>query len=177
MNIRVFTGDITAQAADAIVNAANSALRKGGGIDGAIRTAAGPEIEHALSTHRWLSEGTAIITPAFRLPATWVIHTVAPRWQAGSDREQKADLFRSCHRASLDQADQIGAKSVAFPAIGTGAFGWPVEAAADVAFEAIADWLEEKRTTPINISFVCPNEEFTRIYRHLCEDWTGQSGE
>ena len=86
MRIRVYAGDIVRQAVDAIVNAANSGLKLGGGIDNAIRTAAGPDIEQALAQHSWVSEGTAILTPGFRLPAKWVIHTVAPRWQAGAKR-------------------------------------------------------------------------------------------
>lgn len=173
MRVRVFEGNLVRQAVDVIVNAANSGLKLGGGIDNAIRTAAGPEIENALAEHAWVSEGTAIITPGFRLPAKWVIHTVAPRWQAGAKRSEKMDVFRACHRASLIVADGVSAKSLAFPCIGTGAFGWPPEVAADAAFEAIRDWLDDGHTTPEALSFVCPNVAFVTVYRQLCEEWLG----
>lgn len=176
MRIRIYEGNIVRQAVGAIVNAANSGLKLGGGIDNAIRTAAGPEIETALAEHTWVSEGTAIITPGFHLPAKWVIHTVAPRWQGGTNRAEKMDVFRSCHRASLEIAERVSATSVAFPCIGTGAFGWPPEVAADAAFEAIRDWQDDGHKTPESLSFVCPNAEFVAVYQQLCADWIGDDG-
>lgn len=174
MDVRVFSGDIVAQSADAIVNAANRALRLGGGIDHAIRTAAGSQIESALAEHAQLSEGTAIVTPGFRLAAKWVIHTVAPRWEGGAQRDLKMDTFRSCHRACLQAAIECGANSIAFPAIGTGAFGWPVELAADIAMEAVNDWLEDGNTTPELIAFVCPNASLAETYDRYRLDWIGE---
>lgn len=174
MRIRVYAGDIVRQAVDAIVNAANSGLKLGGGIDNAIRTAAGPDIEQALAQHSWVSEGTAILTPGFRLPAKWVIHTVAPRWQAGANRPEKMELFRRCHRASLESANRAGAASMAFPCIGTGAFGWPPEVAADAAFEAIRDWIDDGNGAPERLSFVCPNPAFAATYQQLCSEWVGE---
>lgn len=175
MIVRVFSGDIVAQSADAIVNTANRALRLGGGIDNAIRTAAGPEIESALAEHAQLSEGTAIVTPGFKLAAKWVIHTVAPRWEGGAQRELKMDVFRSCHRSCLEAAQACGATSIVFPAIGTGAFGWPVELAADAAMEAVNDWLEDGHATPELVSFVCPNAAFVETYDRFRQEWIGQT--
>ena len=133
-------GDITKQRTDAIVNAANSSLLGGGGVDGAIHRAGGPEILEACralrASHygRGLATGQAVATTAGRLPAHWVIHTVGPVYSRTEDR---SELLTSCHTNSLAVADTLGAKTVAFPAISTGIFGWPLDDAARIAVAAI----------------------------------------
>jgi O-acetyl-ADP-ribose deacetylase (regulator of RNase III) len=131
--IEVVVGDITAQAVDAIVNAANPALRGGGGVDGAIHRAAGPQLAQAGAAVAPCPRGEAKATPAFRLdpPIRHVIHTVGPVWQGGGNGE--AQTLASCYRRSLAVADELGATSVAFPAISTGVYGYPPDAAARVA--------------------------------------------
>ncbi|MFD8295979.1 O-acetyl-ADP-ribose deacetylase [Streptomyces bauhiniae] len=138
--ITLVQGDITEQRVDAIVNAANSSLLGGGGVDGAIHRRGGPAILNACRDLRashygaGLPTGEAVATTAGDLPAEWVIHTVGPVWQGpGSD----PTLLASCYRESLRVADEVGARSVAFPAISTGVYRWPVEEAARVAVEAV----------------------------------------
>lgn len=139
--IRLVQGDITQQQVDAIVNAANERLVGGGGVDGAIRRAGGPEIEAACARIRaeqgGCPTGQAVLTPAGRLPARFVIHAVGPRWQGGHAGE--AEQLASAYRASLALAAQHGARTVAFPSISTGVFGYPVEEAARVAVRTVAD--------------------------------------
>ena len=131
MQIDVEHGDITAARVDAIVNAANERLVPGGGVDGAINAAAGPELALAMRAHGGCPTGDARATPGFRLPARWVIHTVGPVWRGG--RAGEADLLASAYRRSLEVAVEIGARSVAFPAISTGVYGFPAEEAATIA--------------------------------------------
>jgi O-acetyl-ADP-ribose deacetylase (regulator of RNase III) len=132
-------GDITRQQVDAIVNAANSSLLGGGGVDGAIHRAGGPEILEACralrASHygRGLATGQAVATTAGRLPARWVIHTVGPVYSPEDDRSA---LLAACHTHSLEVAHSLGAKTVAFPAISTGIFGWPIADAARIAVAA-----------------------------------------
>lgn len=143
-NITLVRGDITRQAVDAIVNAANSSLLGGGGVDGAIHRGGGPEILaecRALRASRYgkgLPTGQAVATTAGLLPARWVIHTVGPVWSASEDRSA---LLASCHVESLRVAGELGARTVAFPAISTGIFGYPVADAARVAVDAVRDAL------------------------------------
>lgn len=135
-------GDITEQQVDAVVSAANSSLLGGGGVDGAIHRKGGPEILAACralraSTYgRGLSTGQAVATTAGRLPARWVIHTVGPVWQAGQDQ---SDLLASCYRESLRVAEELGAATVAFPAISTGVYGWPMDDGARIAVATVRD--------------------------------------
>lgn len=138
--IELERGDITAMAVDVIVNAANSALAGGGGVDGAIHRAAGPELKAASLAQAPCPAGEARITPGFRLPARFVVHTVGPVWSGGG-REEAALLAR-CYRRSLDLAAEAGARSIAFPAISTGVYGYPREAAARVAVDAVRGWVE-----------------------------------
>ncbi|MFE6921132.1 O-acetyl-ADP-ribose deacetylase [Nocardia sp. NPDC057663] len=138
--IEAVRGDITEQQVDAVVNAANSSLLGGGGVDGAIHRKGGPEILSACrdlrASHygKGLATGQAVATTAGRLPARWVIHTVGPVWSAAEDRSA---LLASCYRESLRVADELGARTVAFPAISTGIFGWPMDDGARIAVDTV----------------------------------------
>ena len=140
MRIELAKGDITEQQVDAIVNAANSSLLGGGGVDGAIHRRGGPDILaecKRIRAERWpegLPTGRAVATIAGRLPAKWVIHTVGP---VHSRSEDRSHLLASCHTEVLKAADELGAKTVAFPAISTGVYGYPLELAAPVAINAV----------------------------------------
>ncbi|MET7338034.1 O-acetyl-ADP-ribose deacetylase [Nonomuraea sp. NPDC005650] len=140
MHITLVKGDITEQRADAVVNAANSSLMGGGGVDGAIHRRGGPEILEECRRLRaghygkGLRTGQAVATTAGRLPAKWVIHTVGPVYSMSQDR---SELLASCYRESLRVADSLGARSVAFPAISTGIYGWPMDDAARIALDAV----------------------------------------
>jgi O-acetyl-ADP-ribose deacetylase (regulator of RNase III) len=140
MRIELVKGDITGQEVDAIVNAANSSLLGGGGVDGAIHRRGGPDILaecKRLRAERWpegLPTGRAVATAAGRLPAKWVIHTVGP---VHSKSEDRSHLLASCHIEALKAADELGARTVAFPAISTGVYGYPLELAAPVAINAV----------------------------------------
>ncbi|MFK4035871.1 O-acetyl-ADP-ribose deacetylase [Nonomuraea wenchangensis] len=153
MNITLVKGDITAQPVDAVVNAANSSLMGGGGVDGAIHRRGGPDILRACRELRaghyggGLPTGQAVATTAGLLPARWVIHTVGPVHSAAEDRSH---LLASCYRESLRVADELEAATVAFPAISTGIYGWPMDDAARIAVAAV----QAAETSVVEVRFV-----------------------
>ncbi len=140
MSLELVLGDLTVQPVDAIVNAANSSLLGGGGVDGAIHRAGGPEILAECRLLGGCRTGDAKATTAGLMPARWVIHTVGPVWQGGNAGE--AELLASAHRRSLEVALDLGARSVAFPAISCGIFGYPPELAAPVALAVVSHYLQ-----------------------------------
>jgi O-acetyl-ADP-ribose deacetylase len=157
--ITLHRGDITTDAeADAIVNAANSSLLGGGGVDGAIHRAAGPELLDACRDLNGCGFGDAKATPGFRLPARFVIHTVGPIWRGGDAGE--ARLLASCYRRSLEVADELGAASVAFPAISTGAYGYPVREATHIAVTTVRSTI----TSVEVVRFVCFDAAVHELY-------------
>jgi O-acetyl-ADP-ribose deacetylase (regulator of RNase III) len=164
-SIEVVEGDITRETVDAIVNAANAQLAPGGGVCGAIFAAAGPQLADACAALGGAATGDAKATPGFALPARFVIHAVGPVWHGG-DRDEPA-LLASCYRRSLEVADEIGARSVAFPAISTGIYGYPLEPATHVAVTTVRD----THSDVDRVRFVCFDAATRRAYeRELSED-------
>ncbi len=150
--IEVVEGDLTKQAVDAIVNAANTSLLGGGGVDGAIHRAAGPELLEECRTLGGCATGQAKITRGYRLPAKWVIHTVGPVWRDGRHRED--DLLANCYRSCFGLAEQNGIRSMAFPSISTGAYGFPMERAARIAVQETKAFLEKNNSVE-KVRLVC----------------------
>lgn len=160
-DLSVVAGDITVQVVDAIVNAANSSLLGGGGVDGAIHRAAGPELLQFCRTLGGCNTGEAKVTPGFNLPASWIIHTVGPVWHGGDRGE--AQQLASCYRSSLECAAEVGAATLAFPAISTGVYGYPAVAAAEIAIETVRN-----TDQPVeSVRFVCFDERTRRIYEQI----------
>lgn len=159
--IKVICGDITKLKVDAIVNAANAALRPGGGVDGAIRRAAGHELNEACRRLGGCPTGEARLTPGFRLPARYVIHTVGPVWQGGDRGE--AELLRSCYRESFKLALDQDLRSIAFPCISTGVYGYPRGAAAKIAVLEMQSFEERF----VEIIACCHSKEDEKIYLDL----------
>ncbi|HEY0117726.1 MAG TPA: O-acetyl-ADP-ribose deacetylase [Cellulomonas sp.] len=168
MRVEAVLGDITTQRVDAIVNAANSSLLGGGGVDGAIHQAAGPRLLEACRELRrnqlpdGLPVGQAVATPGFDLPARWVIHTVGPNRHAGqTDPAQLA----SCFTTSLDVAASLGARTVAFPAVSAGVYGWDVRVVGRIAVEAVQDWgMEHHESAVDQVRFVLFGEPALRAF-------------
>lgn len=160
--IDVVVGDITAMHFDAIVNAANSSLLGGGGVDGAIHRAAGPELVHECRLLGGCKTGQAKVTKGYNLPATYIIHTVGPVWRGGENGEP--ELLASCYRASLAAARGVEARTVAFPAISTGIFGYPVDQAAGIAVRTIREVLEARPDAFDRIALVCFSKQAEDIF-------------
>jgi O-acetyl-ADP-ribose deacetylase len=165
--IEIIDGDITTLAVDAIVNAANSSLLGGGGVDGAIHRVAGPELLAACRKIGGCPPGEARITPGFRLPARHVIHTVGPVWRGGTHGE--VAILASCYRESMTLAGNAGARSIAFPSISTGAYGFPVDRAARIAIDVLRH--EAVRWPNLEtIRMVCFGNDTYEAYARVIEE-------
>ena len=165
--IEVVEGDITKLAVDAIVNAANQSLLGGGGVDGAIHRAAGRELVAETSTFGGCPTGEARISGAYKLPAKYVIHAVGPRWRGGNHGE--AELLASAYRSSLQLAADNDCRTVAFPAISTGIYGYPLEAATRIAVGEVRDILEQ-HDVPEKVIFVCYSARAAEVYRQVLDE-------
>jgi O-acetyl-ADP-ribose deacetylase len=165
--ITVVKGDITLQQVDAIVNAANETLLGGGGVDGAIHRAAGPELLAECRTLGGCPTGKAKITGGYSLPARWVIHTVGPVWYGGNRGED--ELLAKCYRSSLALAAKHNLLTIAFPAISIGAYGFPPERATRIAVTEVRDFLQQD-TSIEEVIFVCFRPETCEVYRTAISD-------
>ena len=154
--------DITKLRVDAIVNAANNTLLGGGGVDGAIHHAAGPELLEECRKIRGCPTGEARITKGYRLPADYVIHTVGPVWQGGKHGED--ELLESCYRNSLKLAEEHGVKTIAFPSISTGAYRFPLECASQIAVDTVREYLKKSHALE-RVIFVCYSQADYEVYK------------
>ena len=158
--VKVIRGDITKLEADAIVNAANNSLLGGGGVDGAIHRAAGPELLAECKTLKGCNTGDAKLTKGHNLPARFVIHTVGPVWRGGKNNENK--LLASCYCKSLEVAEKNNLESIAFPNISTGIYGFPKDVAAVIAINEVNKFIKNSKIT--EIIFICFDEENYKLY-------------
>lgn len=163
--ISIHQGDITALEVDAIVNAANESLLGGGGVDGAIHRAAGPELLEECRGLGGCKTGDAKITGGYRLPVRHVIHAVGPRWQGGDHGE--AEALASCHRRALEIAAEHGLRSIAFPAISQGVYGYPPEQATELAVRTVAE--ELAKHPELEVTFCCFDEDSARRFRQVLD--------
>jgi O-acetyl-ADP-ribose deacetylase (regulator of RNase III) len=170
--VKLVKGDITREQVDALVNAANTSLSGGGGVDGAIHQAGGPEIMEACDEIRnkrgGIATGEAVLTTAGKLPAAYVIHTAGPVWHDGKSGENR--LLAKCYRNSLHLACKHNLKSIAFPNISTGVYGFPKQKAAEIAVKVIMNFVKKQNTCLQEIRFVCFDDENHRIYQKLIPD-------
>ena len=165
--ISIIEGDITAQRVDAIVNAANTSLLGGGGVDGAIHRAAGPELLAECRALGGCATGHAKMTQGYRLPAQWVIHTVGPVWRDGKHGEE--ELLASCYRACFALAEERGIKTIAFPSISTGAYGFPMDRAARIALVETGNRLEKIQSLE-RVILVCFGRAALEIHRAALQE-------
>lgn len=161
--VEIIEGDITKQAVDAIVNAANTTLLGGGGVDGAIHRAAGPELLEETRQIGGCPTGEARVSKGYRLPAKWVIHTVGPVWSGGNRNEE--NLLANCYRNSLAEAEKLGLKSIAFPSISTGAYRFPLARATEIALKETKKFLENNDELE-KVVFVCFGQEVLQTYQN-----------
>ncbi|MET0293361.1 MAG: O-acetyl-ADP-ribose deacetylase [Steroidobacteraceae bacterium] len=169
MSLRAVLADITTLSTDVIVNAANESLLGGGGVDGAIHRAGGPALTAECRRLGGCKTGDAKITPGFRLPSKYVVHAVGPVWRGGEDGEPA--LLASCYQRALTLADEKGAQSIAFPCISTGIYGYPLEAATDVALASAKAWRESHPASSLTeVVFCCFSEHDLAVYRSRLTD-------
>lgn len=174
--ILVKQGDITKLDVECIVNAANKSLLGGGGVDGAIHRAAGPGLLAECRTLHGCETGQAKITKGYNLKAAYVIHTVGPVY---SGKPQDAELLSSCYRNSLELAREHDIRSIAFPAISTGVYGYPLEKAVPIAVATVLSWMEENKDYPMTVTMVCFNQRAYDLYQKsislaVCNDMDGK---
>jgi O-acetyl-ADP-ribose deacetylase (regulator of RNase III) len=161
MGVEAIQGDITRERVDAIVNAANTGLQRGGGVCGAIFAAAGRALDAACAAIGHCDTGDAVVTPGFELPARWIVHTVGPVWHGGGQGEPA--LLASCYRRSIEVAAEAGARSLAFPAISTGIFGYPARPAAEIAVATV----DQHRDALDLVRLVAFDQATLDLYREL----------
>lgn len=161
-------GDITRLSVDVIVNAANPELAGGGGVDGAIHAAAGPELAAACRELKGCEVGGAVSTPGFDLPAPWIVHAVGPVWQGGHKNED--ELLARTYESAMREALELGATSVALPAISTGAYRFPKERAAQIAISTVLDFLEQHAAIE-QVIFCCYSDRDLAIYEAVAEEY------
>ena len=164
VNMEVLQGDITECKVDAIVNAANTSLSGGGGVDGAIHRAAGPELLAECKTLGGCSTGDAKITKGYNLPSEYVIHTAGPVWNGGSENEP--ELLKSCYKKSFEAAQENGLHSIAFPCISTGVYRFPKEIAAEIAVETVKEVCSNNSSVE-SVKFICFSRNDYKIYESL----------
>ena len=162
--LEIFQGDITKQKVDAIVNAANNSLLGGGGVDGAIHRAAGPQLLEYNRTLGGCETGEAKISPGFKLPAKFIIHTVGPIWNGGNYNEDK--FLTNCYYNSLKLAIENKIKTIAFPAISTGIYGFPLESATKIAIKTVKEFLKANESIE-KVIFVCFDDLTYNIYKKI----------
>ena len=168
--VEIVEGDITKQQVDAIVNAANTSLLGGGGVDGAIHRAAGPELLQETRKIGGCPTGEARVSKGYRLPAKWVIHTVGPIWGGGNRNED--GLLASCYRSCFKAAKEKGVRTIAFPSISTGAYGFPLERATEIALQETGKFLAGDKTLT-KVVFVCFGEKALNTYKEAAKKIPG----